>query len=357
MPPKPQAKIITDKTNIRYLSNFTGSSGFMLIAKTKKYLFTDSRYILRAKNTIKSDIEIVDTTRVWRNPTELKSHWKEVLKKHKISTLGIEEHDLSVARFNRFKKMSPKIKFTNVSGELEEVRAIKTKKEIAHLKKSQNINGKIYEIIKKYILQCAKTRTPGKMPTELEISWMIQQLAHEKGADEISFEPIVGFGPNSAIVHHAPTNRKLKKKDIVLIDMGMKYQGYCSDMSRTFFTAKPTTHQAEIYDLVLEAQENGLKNIKAGTTGSQADAFSRDIINKAGYQDYYSHAGGHGIGLDVHETPSLSTNFKDKFKTNMVVTVEPGIYLPGKFGVRIEDMTLITKTGNKLLTNVSKKAY
>lgn len=319
----------------------------MLITKSKSYLFTDSRYIQRAKNSIKKGIEVVDTTRMWRNKAELEKNWQGILKQHRIKTLGVEESDLSVARFKRFKKITPKVKFKDISGHFEEIRMIKTKKEIALITKSQRINEKVFRLIKKIVQQ-------GGRPTELKLAWKIKELGNKFGAEDVSFDPIVAFGPNSALPHHAPGHAKLKKSDIVLIDMGMKYQGYCSDMTRMILPKKPTAKHLEIYNTVLKAQLNAIKHIKEGVTGKQADAFARDIIKEAGYGENYGHAGGHGVGLDIHETPSLSENFKKKFKANTVVTIEPGIYLPKEFGVRIEDMLLITKKGNKNLTKIKK---
>lgn len=140
-----------------------------------------------------------------------------------------------------------------------------------------------------------------------------------------------------------------------MIDMGVKYKGYCSDMTRMIFTSTPTPKQAKIYNLVLQAQENAIKKIKAGITGKKADNLSRDIINKNGYKEQYGHAGGHGIGLDIHEIPSLAENYKKPLLSNSIITVEPGIYLEGEFGIRIEDMILVTKTGNRNLTKIPKR--
>lgn len=346
--PPPQAKLITDKSNIKYLSNFSGSSGFMLLTKNKSYLFTDFRYIERAKKTIKKNIEIINTSKLWKNPKELKKNWQKILNKNGVKTLGVEESNLTVAQYKKYKKISAKIKFTNISGEIESKREIKTKNEIALITKSQKINEKVFLEIKKIIKNWY-----GK--SESELAWKIKKLGHKYGAEDVSFDPIVGFGKNSSIVHHSPGNTTLKKGDIVLIDMGMKYQGYCSDMTRMIFTAKPTEKQKKIYNLVLKAQENAIKKIKAGVTGKQADSLSRKIISKAGYAEQYGHAGGHGIGLDIHETPSLSENYKKPLKENSIITVEPGIYLEGEFGVRIEDMILISKNGTKKLTSVAKK--
>lgn len=347
----PQASLILNKSNIKYLSNFTGSSGFMLLTKSTKYLFTDFRYIQRAKNSIKKGIKLIDITKMWKNPEDLKAHWQSILKKHKIETLGIEESTITVAQYKKYKKISTfknqSIKFLDISGNIEKKREIKEKFEITYTKKSQEINEKTLSLIKKIIQE-------RKPVTEMELAWKIKELGYKFGAEDISFEPIIAFGENSAIPHHSPSERKLKKSDVVLIDMGMKYKGYCSDMSRTILPNNPTKEQQKVYNLVLEAQTFAIKNIKPGITGKKADQLSRDIIKNAGYGEFYGHAGGHGIGLDIHETPSLSDKYLKKLKENSIITVEPGIYLEGKFGVRIEDMILLTKKGNTNLTKAPK---
>ncbi len=347
----PQAHLITNKSNIRYLSNFTGSSGFMLLTKSKKYLFTDFRYIQRAKNTIKKGVIIVETTKMWRNEEVLKENWQNILKKHRVKVLGIEESSLTIAKFKKIKKLSRipnrKLKFTDISGKIEKKREIKSNHEIKLIQESQRINEKIFTAIKKIVQAC-------KAISELDLAWKIKELAHKYGADDIAFNPVVAFSSNSAIPHHSPTNRKLKKSDVVLIDMGVKYKGYCSDMTRTILPKNPTKKQKEIYALVLKAQTTAIEKIKAGITGKKADNLARKIINKAGYEEKYGHAGGHGIGLDVHESPSLSEKYIKKLRPSSVITVEPGIYLPNKFGVRIEDMILIKKTENKNLTKMKK---
>lgn len=341
------SKLITNPTNIAYLSGFTGSAGFILQSGSKNYLFTDSRYIERAADSLKPGFELIDITRVWRNPKELATNWQKILKKHSIKTLGIEEDHLTLKRFKHYKKISKGLKFKDISGEIESLREIKTPQEIKLITKSQRINEKVFSEIKKIVQKNPKA-------TEIELNFKIKELAQKYGAEDVSFDPIVAFGKNSSRPHHLSGKSKRKKDDIILIDMGVKYQGYCSDMTRTFFVGKPTAKQLEIYNLVLKAQKHAINHIKAGITGKKADQLSRKIIEEAGYDDQYSHAGGHGIGLDIHEQPSLSQNYKKTLKANSIITVEPGIYLPGQFGVRIEDMLLLTKTGNKNLTKITK---
>ncbi len=350
----PQALLITDKSNIAYLSNFTGSSGFILLTKNKKYLFTDFRYIERAKNTIKKGFDIVDITRVFRNPEELKKKWTNILRKHKIEILGVEEDNLTVSRYKKFRKISKKIKFINISGEIEGRREIKSETEIKLIEKSQRINEKVFSEIKKQISQINHPRGKFAPLREIDLAWKIKELGQKFGAEDVSFDPIVSFGKHTSMPHHLPDKTALKKGDIVLIDMGMKYKGYCSDMTRMIFTAPLSKEQKEIYELVLKAQQTAIKKIKAKISGRKADSFARKIIEQAGFAENYGHAGGHGIGLEIHENPSLSEHYKKPLKENSVITIEPGIYLTGRFGIRLEDMVVVEKTKVRNLTKTKK---
>lgn len=352
----PSSIIVTDKSNIKYLSNFTGSHGILLVVNNKTYLFTDFRYIERAQKSVKKNIEVIELN---------KENWQKILKKENTKIIGIEEDNLTISRFKKIKKLcktrqqsrpGTKIKFQNISGIIESQREIKSNEEIKLTIKSQRINEKVFLVIKKFIQDSISAKSQkSKLPTEIEIAWKIRELGYQFGAEEMSFDPIVAFGKHTAMPHHNPDKTRLKKGDVVMVDMGMKYKGFCSDMTRMIFTAQPTKFQKEIYELVLKAQENGINKIIAGMTGKKADALSRNMIVQKGYSKNYGHSGGHGIGLDIHEQPSLSEKYKEKLKENSIITVEPGIYLAGKFGVRIEDMILVKKDKSINITKINKK--
>lgn len=337
---KNTALFITNPFNISYISNFTGTNGQLFITAKKAFLLTDFRYLRVAKAVLPENISVVNVT------VPLAAKLSELCKTYKIKTMHFEDTEISFARYNYFKKSLGKIKFEPFRGVIEKHRVIKTAQELALIVKAQRITEKVF-------LEVRKNLKPGK--TEKQIAWEIEQLGHMYGADTISFPPIVGFGANSGSPHHQNSDRKLKKGEIVLIDMGMKYKGYCSDMTRMIFTAKPTPLQAKIYNTVLEAQEAAIKKLHAGVLGSAADKISRDIIKKAGYGKTFGHSLGHGIGLEVHESPSLSTGFDSAIPENTVVTVEPGIYLENSFGVRIEDMLLVKRKNVVNLTKIPKK--
>ncbi|MEK7544915.1 MAG: Xaa-Pro peptidase family protein [Patescibacteria group bacterium] len=338
---KIDAMNIENLTNIRYLTGFTGTYAFLILGKKKSWFFTDSRYTTYAKKLLSKDWTLIDTREIKKGTRE------KFLQKNGIKTIGFESDHVSVEQYGFTKKLLTKTKLKPIKNFVEDMRIVKTETELKKLKKAQQIAEKtLEEITKKYLKNGV---------TEKQIAWEIERIGHELGADTISFAPIIGFGANSAVPHHQNTDKKFKKGDVILIDMGMKYQGYCSDMTRTFFTAKPTPLQQKIYNLVLEAQEMGIQKMRAGVTGAEIDKIARDHITAAGYGKNFDHSYGHGIGLEVHEAPSVSTNAKNKIPEGTIITAEPGIYLEGQFGVRIEDMCLIHKDRAENLTKSPKK--
>jgi len=332
-------QLITHAKNIEYLTGFTGSSGFLLMGR-KNIFFTDFRYKEMAQKLATSN-----KSRIPFEFIEMNQSLKETIQKRygKRKEISFESSHVTVDELKHWKKIFKGVKLSPSKKTIEEMRWIKDANEIKLLKKSQKINEKVFHEIRNSI-------KPGM--TELEIAWQIKVLGHEFGAEDISFEPIVAFGSHSAVPHHHNSTRKLKKRDIVLIDMGMKYKAYCSDMTRTFFIGKPTAEQAHVYDLVLQAQIAGIAATRAGVKASTPDKAARKVMGDMA--QYFGHSLGHGIGLDVHEYPSVSSRSKATLKEGMVVTMEPGIYLEGKFGVRIEDMGRVTAKGYENFTKVEK---
>lgn len=326
---------ITNKTNIRYWSNFVGTNGTLVFTKKRGYLITDSRYLLEAEDVLPREIGLVDVSKL-----------DKFFKKMRLRRIGFEGQDISVGRFSHFKKYFNKTRFEDISQPFNALRMVKMPHELSALHHAQKITDQIFSILKKKL-------RPGM--SERHIGWMVESLAHDHGAEDISFPAIVGFNEHSAEPHHHNTDLKLKRGDLILIDMGVIYKGYCSDMTRVLFTGKPTDLEQKIYTTVWNAQEKGIREIRPGMSGNEADAISRRIIEKAGYGKYFGHSLGHGVGLDIHELPNLSPVKSKKIIVKIpqgtVVTVEPGIYLPGKFGVRLEDMILV---GEKKNTNLTK---
>lgn len=311
------------------------------MGKRKNWFFTDFRYAKIAqtleKKTTRIDFEFVEMDEKFREKLQ------KITKSSKI--IEFESAHLTVDELQKWKKVVKGKNWKRIQNPIEEMRLIKDAHEIRLMKKSQFLGEQTLEEIK-YNLKAGVT--------EIQIANLIKTTGIKLGADDISFEPIVGFGANSAVPHHQNTHKKLKKGDMILIDMGMKFQGYCSDMTRVFFTKKPTNEQARVYNAVLEAQKIAIAEIKAGAKCALTDKKARKSLGDL--NEYFKHSLGHGIGLDVHENPSLSQKSKETFKEGMVVTVEPGVYLEGKFGVRIEDMGRVTKSGYENFTKAPKES-
>ncbi len=308
----------------------------MLLHKDKGYLFTDARYHIVAKKVLPSDFSIIDIT------GGFDEQWEKLLKKLKPTLIGYEGNDISLSLFTKVKKISGKVKFENVNHCINELRMSKTETEIKLIKKAQSITDDLLIELKK-ILKAGMS--------ELDIAWKIRLLAHELGADDISFEPIVAINENAAAPHHQNSSRKLKKGDRLLLDMGVLYQGYASDMTRVLFSKKPTEFEQKIYTIVWTAQEQAIAQIKAGKHGKEIDTIARSVIQDAGYGEYFTHSLGHGIGLDVHELPNLSSRYDKPLVEHSVVTSEPGIYIEGRIGIRLEDMVIV---GENKAVNITK---
>lgn len=336
-----QNLLVTSPVNIHYLSNFTGSKAIILKTSKHRYFITDSRYFDEARKTVPQDFILEKYQK-----NEFEEFWEKTLKKHHIKELFFETDNLTCSAFKKWKKISRPTKLIPQSGEIEKLRAIKRTEEVALIIRSQRINEQIFYSIIKLLKPGIK---------ESEIAWKIQEIAHDLNAEDLSFKPIIAFGKNSGIPHHQSNNTKLKKGDIVLIDMGVKYKSYCSDMTRTLFTKTPTLFEAKIYEMALNAQKKAISKIKPGITGHKAWHIAANIFGKTDHLKNFTHGLGHGIGQEIHESPSLAEKSKDKLAENMIITLEPGIYIEGKFGIRIEDLGIITKDGFKNLTKAKKE--
>lgn len=350
------ALFITNPINVEYLTNFKGSRKSLLILPKKTYLFTDFRYLNEARKN--KNITVIDITRGFEKP------WQTLLKKHRLQKIGFEEQNLTVFRFKQLRKKS-RLKNSTIHPKLipthhliENLRAIKTPTEILKIKKAQAITDKTFLLIKNFIHKKLRSK---QSITEKQIASQIETLAEKLGAT-MAFPPIVAFGAHSATPHHQNSSTKLKKGQLILIDMGAKYQNYCSDMTRVLFTKPPTTFQEKIYNLVLKAQKKVISNLKANQKCAAYEKMTVEHFKKAGYGDYFQHSVGHGLGLEIHEIPSLSKENKEtkhlnpqKLLPNMITTVEPGLYFNRQFGIRIEDLIWIKQNGIQNLTKSSKK--
>ncbi|MEH7301623.1 M24 family metallopeptidase [Neobacillus drentensis] len=330
--------VITSPFNRRYISNFTGSAGVVLISADKALFITDFRYTEQASKQCEG-FEIIKFS--GSIPEEVAQQAKNL----GIQKLGFEEDFLTYSSFKLYEK-EIEAELVPISGVIEKLRLIKTDAEIKILKVAADIADAAFKHILDFI-------RPGK--TELEVSNELEFFMRRAGATSSSFDTIVASGHRSALPHGVASNKVIEAGDVVTLDYGAYYNGYVSDITRTVAVGEPDAKLKEIYEIVFEAQARGMAGIKPGMTGKQADALTRDYITEKGYGEYFGHSTGHGIGLEVHEGPGLSTKSDIILEPGMVVTCEPGIYIPGLGGVRIEDDTLITTTHNEALTHSTKE--
>ena len=344
---KIDAILVSNGYNMRYLSGFAGATGYFYITKNHQVLLTDARYTIAAKeetallNTKLSDEGIETGPAI--TVIEISSNYNELLAQliaqDGTECLGFEDEDILYADFMKLQQQiqnKKNIRFIPLGGKLARLRAVKTKEELALMKEAEHIGDLAFT----HILDVIK---PGI--TELEIAAELAYVMQKNGAEGLSFETIVASGVHSSMPHAGVTAKKIEIGDFVTMDFGCRYQGYCSDMTRTVVVGKASKKQKEIYNLVLRAQLAALDFIKAGYKGCEVDRIAREIIAKDGYGDCFGHGLGHSVGLFIHEEPRLSKNEESLILENMVETIEPGVYIEGFGGVRIEDMVAVTKDG------------
>ena len=332
---------ISNKDNIRYYSGFTGTFAFLLISENKSIIITDSRYTVRAQEEC-PDYEIY----------QLKSgdNWlKNSTEKIGTNIIGFEGNHMSVNMLDQLKQRSGnKLNWKDFSNEITNERVTKSEHEINIIEETISISDNAFNSVSKKISEGM---------TEKEIAWEIEKEIRNLGAESISFDTIVASGLNGSKPHHSPTDKKIKENEAITIDMGAKYKGYCSDLTRTIFIGTPNDKFKEIYNIVLRSQLIAIETAREEMTGEEIDKISRDIISKENYGENFGHSLGHGVGLEVHENPGVGPNSKNKIMSGMIYTVEPGIYIEGWGGIRIEDMVLMTDNGNKLLSHAEKESY
>jgi Xaa-Pro aminopeptidase len=329
--------IFFDMSNIRYLSGFTGSDGVLLINSDKTILLVDGRYTVQAGLEV-TNLQIVE----YKDKIE---GIIQAIKELKLKRIGFEAGSITVEMYNRLTNRIQHEVFVNLADELKLIRACKDKTEIALMKKAAEISSTT-------VLSLITQIKPGC--TEKELALQLEHNARKSGADGLAFEAIVAAGENSALPHAQPTDRKIKKGDFVVIDFGVKYRGYCSDETCTIALGKLTNKQKNAYQIVKDAHDQALAIIKANIHAADIDHCARSVFGKK-YGRYFVHATGHGVGLDVHEAPRLASNSNDILKPQMVVTVEPGLYIPGLWGIRIEDTVLVKKNSCEKLTKMDKE--
>ncbi|WP_163526341.1 M24 family metallopeptidase [Halobacillus ihumii] len=330
--------LITSSQNRRYLTNFTGSSGAVLITAQAAVFITDFRYTEQAAEQAEG-FEIIE------HKGPMAEEISTQVENLQIKKLGFEQDHVTYKQFDVYRNHL-KAELVPTSGLIEKLRLIKTDEELTIIKEAVKIADDAFEHILSYI-------KPGTK--EIDVSNELEFFMRKQGAASSSFDIIVASGKRSALPHGVASQKEIQSGELVTLDFGALYKGYCSDITRTVAVGEISDELKEIYDTVLQAQIKGMEGIKAGITGKEADALTRDYITDKGYGEYFGHSTGHGIGLDVHEGPGLSFRTEQVLEAGMVVTVEPGIYVPNVGGCRIEDDTLVTNTGNERLSHAPKE--
>ena len=338
-----EAMLISAPENRRYLSGFSGSAGYLVISKDQPVLVTDSRYTEQAANQAK-DFRVVQSRGGW----DWLVDW---LKETGVKRLGFESQNMTVATHDALLEALKKdgslneVSLIAASGMAEHQRTIKDRDELRLLQKAIDASDAAMEAV------CPEI-TEGM--TEREVAWRMEKAMRDLGADGLSFDTIVASGPNGAMAHHQPSDRIIQRGEPIVIDMGAMAGGYCSDITRTVVVGEPDDTFRKVYDIVLGAQLTAINTVKTGMTGEECDNLARTVIAEAGYGDNFGHSLGHGVGLAVHEYPRVSPKSEDILDQDTVFTVEPGIYISGWGGVRIEDIVTLGKDGATPLSKASK---
>jgi Xaa-Pro aminopeptidase len=336
------ALLLSQPENLRYLSGFTGSSGWLLISGQNAILATDFRYIEQARGE-SPDFEIIQTKQ------ELRDWLPGLVSDLGWQKLGFEANFISYDSFHKLSKAIEtkpvNLELVPTTGIVEQLRSIKEPEELGFITKAVELADAAFEQAKAII-------RPGI--TEKDAAWEIEKILRQEGSEGMPFEIIVASGPNSALPHARTTERKICSGEPVLIDMGARISGYCSDFSRTLFLGETDKSLQEIYNIVLNAQTAAIEGIESGIDASQADKLARSVVEQAGYGDAFGHNLGHGVGLAVHEFPTLGPSSSDSLADGMVFTIEPGIYLAGQGGVRIEDMVVLENGKAKVLSKAQR---
>jgi Xaa-Pro aminopeptidase len=330
------ALLISKRENVRYLTGFTGSAGSVLVSSGKPCLITDFRYAIQAGREAAGVSVLIQKK---DHPAAL----REAAERAKVDTLWFDETSFTIESLNTLRKQGLTLKgHRDLVGEL---RRQKDLRELASIRKAIRRAEESFRELSRHI-------KPGVRESALAL--MLEFLMREKGARRAAFDTIVASGRNGAMPHASVTDRRLQQGDLVTFDFGAEADGYFSDITRTVCVGRPSARQREIHSLVLQAQQAAISAVRPGVACTVVDGAARDLIGGAGHAKQFGHGTGHGVGLMVHEGPSISPLSRDRVQPGMVFTIEPGIYIPGWGGVRIEDMVLVTETGAKVLTTLPR---
>ncbi len=332
--------VVTYAPNLRYLCGYTGSNGLLLYLGGARVFFTDGRYTQQARDEVKG-------ARIVIAKGPLLDTAARLLGEYKSPAIGFEADHTSVATAADMRKLvRRRVDWKPMSGLIMRQRMIKDADELRIIRQAVKLGAVVYE-------QALKAIRPGVR--ESEVAGTLEFAAREAGADGMSFDTIVAAGKRSALPHGRASNQPIPRRGFVVVDSGVILRGYCSDMTRTVHVGRVNQQERQWYKSVLEAQLAGIAAVKPGKTAAEVDQAARQVLRKAKLDRFFTHSTGHGVGLEIHEPPRLGKEQGDRLEPGMVITIEPGIYLPGEGGIRIEDMVVVTATGCQVLTPVSKE--
>ncbi len=338
---KLDALLVTHLPNVRYLCGFTGSAGALLVGRDFSLFLADGRYTQQAR-------EEVQGAQVRITPKGSLPAAAALVRKRRVGVLGVEAEHMTVQALASLKPLLGRgTRVRPTSGLVERLRLIKDAEELDRLRQAVRLGAKLF----------AEVALPAIHPgiTEAEIAAQIEYVARRAGAEGMSFETIVAAGPRAALPHGRASGSAIPPKGFVILDFGVILAGYCSDMTRTVYVGRPTAAVRRMYEAVREAQQAAIAAVSPGVPAGRVDAAARRVLRRAGWGRYFTHSTGHGVGLEIHEAPRLGRGQTEILQPGMVITIEPGIYVPGSGGVRIEDMVVVTQRGCEVLTPATKQ--
>lgn len=331
------ALLFASLENIRYLCGFTGSDGALLVTGDGSVFLSDSRYEEQARQEVRKASFVK-----YKQKVDGLARW---LRQAKVRRLGFEAPALSYDTYLHLQEKLPRVTLTPLSREIAGLRSRKETEEIEKIRRAIEIASRSFEDVLPRIKPAARERS---------LAEFFDCRVKRRGAEKVAFDTIVASGPRAALPHGAPSEKRLAKHETVVVDFGARFQGYHSDETKTLLLGRPDARQQRIYDLVRRAQEKALKAVHPGVSVRRIDGAAREVIGRAGYGEFFGHGTGHGVGLAIHEEPSVSPRGRGIVEQGMVITVEPGIYIPGWGGVRLENMVLVTARGCEVLTRLPK---
>ena len=332
------ALLVSSLSDVRYLTGFTGSNALVIVRRRSLTLVTDTRYALQSSIEARGIRRIISRDSLAEGAAMARGL-------DGLGIVGFEAQHVTYAQYRQLRRLFPRIEFRSTADIVEDVATVKDRMEVKAIRRAAAISDQVFSELMPLL-------KPGV--TELDIAAEISYRQRRHGAARDSFEPIVASGERGALPHGRATDRRIRRGELVTMDFGCVVEGYCSDLTRTVAVGRPSQEQRRAYEIVLEAQTAAIEAVQPGMLGRDLDIVARSHIGRAGYGKYFNHSLGHGIGLRIHERPRISVASRDRLRQGNVITIEPGVYFPGRWGLRIEDDVLITASGCTVLTTSPK---